>query len=100
MDFKVLGDVADIETIATGSGIRDLVRLRKRRYHSSAARFTWWFPTQRLLGMGAFAWLTNRATITYIPRSVSSRLSCHWPLAGRLCRPLSQPDASRNQAGA
>jgi hypothetical protein len=30
MDFKILGDVADIETIATGSGIRELARLRKR----------------------------------------------------------------------
>jgi hypothetical protein len=30
MDFKVLGDVADIEAIATGSGIRELARLRKR----------------------------------------------------------------------
>jgi hypothetical protein len=29
MDFKILGDVADIETIATGSGIRELARLRK-----------------------------------------------------------------------
>jgi hypothetical protein len=30
MDFKILGDVADTETIATGSGIRELARLRKR----------------------------------------------------------------------
>ena len=30
MDFKILGDVADIETIATGSGIREVARLRKR----------------------------------------------------------------------
>ena len=30
MDFKILGDVADIETIATGSGIREIARLRKR----------------------------------------------------------------------
>jgi hypothetical protein len=30
MDFKVLGDIAEIETIATGSGIRELARLRKR----------------------------------------------------------------------
>lgn len=29
MDFKILGDVANIETIATGSGIRELARLRK-----------------------------------------------------------------------
>jgi hypothetical protein len=30
MDFKVLGDIAEIETIATGSGIREFARLRKR----------------------------------------------------------------------
>jgi hypothetical protein len=30
MDFKVLGDIAEVETIATGSGIRELARLRKR----------------------------------------------------------------------
>jgi hypothetical protein len=30
MDFKILGDVANIETIAAGSGIRELARLRKR----------------------------------------------------------------------
>ncbi|MGH8138550.1 MAG: hypothetical protein ACREVV_10195 [Steroidobacteraceae bacterium] len=30
MDFKILGDVEDVETIATGSGIRELARLRKR----------------------------------------------------------------------
>lgn len=30
MDFKILGEIGDIETIATGSGIREIVRLRKR----------------------------------------------------------------------
>ena len=30
MDFEILGDITDIETIATGSGIRELPRLRKR----------------------------------------------------------------------
>ena len=30
MDFRVLGDISNIETIATGSGIRELARLRKR----------------------------------------------------------------------
>jgi hypothetical protein len=29
MDFEVLGEVTDIETIAVGTGIRDRVRLRK-----------------------------------------------------------------------
>jgi len=29
MDFKVLGDVAGIEAIAAGSGIREIARLRK-----------------------------------------------------------------------
>ena len=29
MDFEVLGEIADIETIAVGAGIRDRVRLRK-----------------------------------------------------------------------
>jgi hypothetical protein len=30
MHFRILGDISDIETIATGSGIRELARLRKR----------------------------------------------------------------------
>jgi hypothetical protein len=30
MDFEILGDITGIETIATGSGIRELLRLRKR----------------------------------------------------------------------
>jgi hypothetical protein len=30
MDFKILGDVDDVETIAAGSGIREIARLRKR----------------------------------------------------------------------
>jgi len=30
MDFKILGDITHIETIAAGSGIRELARLRKR----------------------------------------------------------------------
>jgi hypothetical protein len=30
MDFKVIGDVTGVETIATGSGIREIARLRKR----------------------------------------------------------------------
>jgi len=30
MDFEILGDIAGIETIAAGSGIRELPRLRKR----------------------------------------------------------------------
>ena len=30
MDFKILGDVDSLETIATGSGIREIARLRKR----------------------------------------------------------------------
>ena len=29
-DFKILGDITHIETIAAGSGIRELARLRKR----------------------------------------------------------------------
>ena len=29
MDFKVVGDITRIETIAVGSGIRERVRLRK-----------------------------------------------------------------------
>ena len=29
MDFELVGDVADIETIAAGRGIRDLLRLRR-----------------------------------------------------------------------
>jgi hypothetical protein len=30
MDFEVVGDISGIETIATGSGIRERGRLRKR----------------------------------------------------------------------
>lgn len=30
MDFEILGDLTGVETIATGSGIRELSRLRKR----------------------------------------------------------------------
>ena len=30
MHFEILGEIADAETIATGSGIRELARLRKR----------------------------------------------------------------------
>jgi hypothetical protein len=30
MDFEVVGDITSIETIATGSGIRERARLRKR----------------------------------------------------------------------
>lgn len=30
MDFEILGDITGIETIAAGSGIRELTRLRKR----------------------------------------------------------------------
>lgn len=29
MDFELAGDLADVETIATGSGIRELPRLRR-----------------------------------------------------------------------
>lgn len=30
MDFTVIGDIADVETIATSRGIRERVRLRKQ----------------------------------------------------------------------
>jgi len=30
MHFRILGDIANLETIATGSGIREITRLRKR----------------------------------------------------------------------
>jgi hypothetical protein len=30
MDFKILGDIEAAETIATGAGIREITRLRKR----------------------------------------------------------------------
>ena len=29
MDFEIIGDITEIETIAVGSGIRDRIRLRK-----------------------------------------------------------------------
>ena len=29
MDFEIVGDLADVETIATGRGIRELPRLRR-----------------------------------------------------------------------
>lgn len=30
MHFRILSDITDVETIATGSGIREIARLRKR----------------------------------------------------------------------
>ncbi len=30
MHFRILSELADVETIATGSGIREIARLRKR----------------------------------------------------------------------
>ena len=30
MHFRILGELTDVETIATGSGIREIARLRKR----------------------------------------------------------------------
>jgi hypothetical protein len=30
MHFEILGDLGDVETIAAGSGIREIARLRKR----------------------------------------------------------------------
>lgn len=30
MHFRILGEISDAETIATGSGIREIARLRKR----------------------------------------------------------------------
>ena len=30
MHFRILGDITDVETIASGSGIRELTRLRRR----------------------------------------------------------------------
>ena len=30
MHFGILGELAEVETIATGSGIREIARLRKR----------------------------------------------------------------------
>jgi len=30
MHFRILGDIANVETIATGSGFREITRLRKR----------------------------------------------------------------------
>jgi len=30
MHFRILGEISDIETIATGSGISEIARLRKR----------------------------------------------------------------------
>ena len=30
MRFRIIGDIANVETIATGSGIREIARLRKR----------------------------------------------------------------------
>ena len=30
MHFRILGEISDIETMATGSGIREIARLRRR----------------------------------------------------------------------
>jgi len=38
MDFEILSEIAEIETIASGAGIRNLARLR-RRYGSAASRW-------------------------------------------------------------
>jgi hypothetical protein len=38
MDFDVIGDITGIQTIATGSGIRELGRLRKRYGRGSRKR--------------------------------------------------------------
>jgi hypothetical protein len=38
MDFEVIGDITGTQTIATGSGIRELGRLRKRYGRGASVR--------------------------------------------------------------
>ena len=47
MDFELVGDITDVETIAAGHGIRDLARLR-RLYGKSYWRK---IPWRRIAGM-------------------------------------------------
>ena len=35
MNFEILGEISDVETIARGSGIRDLARLRRLYGHAN-----------------------------------------------------------------
>jgi len=35
MNFEILGEISGVETIATGSGIRDLARLRRLYGHAN-----------------------------------------------------------------
>jgi hypothetical protein len=48
MDFEVISDITGTETIATGSGIRERARLRKR-YGAGRWRKRKGFPEVRLL---------------------------------------------------
>jgi hypothetical protein len=48
MDFQILGNVRDIQTIAVGPGIRDLPRLKKQ-YGRGSWRKLKGFATVRLL---------------------------------------------------
>jgi hypothetical protein len=59
MDFKVLGDLSDVETIASGRGVRDLPRLR------------------RLYGRGQWRKMKGVARIRLPDRSVR-RAELHW----------------------
>ena len=54
MDFEVLGEIWSVETIATGRGIREVTRLR-RKYGRSRWRKCKGFATVRLSG-GRIRW--------------------------------------------
>lgn len=49
MNFEIVGELADVETIATGRGVRELPRLRRlygkdRSEENEGGRLTWAVP--------------------------------------------------------
>jgi hypothetical protein len=59
MDFELLGDIADVETIAAGSSIREIARLR------------------RTYGMGRWRKLKGAATVQLV-NGVVCEAEVHW----------------------
>ena len=59
MYFEIVGEITDVETIATGSSIRDIARLRKRYGH------------------GRWRKLKGKATVR-LPNGLLCRAELHW----------------------
>ena len=68
MHFQVVGQIEQIETFATGSGIRELARLRKI-YGRGRWRKRKGVATVRPSGMIRSAWSTSLAKTTSIRRA-------------------------------